>query len=65
MEPELDGDVIETKNESNRAFGCKVMKIYISDRSTNIMFTPNTVPCPFGNEQLGLVRPARHQWNQN
>ena len=30
MEPELNGDVIENKNESNQAFGFKVMAIYVT-----------------------------------
>ena len=30
MEPKLDGGVIENKNESNQAFGFKVMVIYVT-----------------------------------
>ena len=32
MELELDGDVIENKNESNWAVGSKVMEDYFQDR---------------------------------
>ena len=32
MEPELDGDVVENKNESNWAVGSKVMAVYVADR---------------------------------
>ena len=52
MELESDGDVIENKNGSNWAFGCKVTEAYIWNGSN---CKPNMVPCPFSDEELGLV----------
>ena len=55
MEPALNGDAIQNKNESNRAVGPKVMAIYIWCGLIFVMFETNMVQYSIGGEEGTLV----------